>query len=65
MTPREKMGLGAPLAAIGAAFIILSFILDWTSLARPWAFLIGFFCGVSAGTGAALAIVGLIEHGRG
>ncbi len=42
----------------------LSAILGWTSLVRPWGFLLGFVLGVAAGAGAALAIAGLLESRR-
>jgi hypothetical protein len=39
-------------------------IFGWASLVRPWGFLRGFVLGVAAGTGAALAIAGLLELRR-
>jgi hypothetical protein len=64
MASQKKLGLGAALAAFAGAGIVLSMILDWTSLARPWGFILGFVFGVAAGTGVALAIAGLLERGR-
>lgn len=62
MDPRKKLGVGSALAAMGGAGLALSAILGWTSLVRPWGFLLGFVVGVAAGAGVPLAITGLLEH---
>jgi hypothetical protein len=64
MDARQKTSLGSALATVGGAGIALSAILGWTSLVRPWGFLLGFVLGVAAGAGAALAIAGLLEYRR-
>ena len=47
------------LATFGGTGIVLSILLDWTSLSRPWSFLLGFLMGILSGMGAALSIYGL------
>lgn len=64
MNARQKTSLGSGLSAIAGAGIALSAIFGWTSLARPWGFLLGFVLGVAAGLGVALAIAGLLESRR-
>ena len=57
-----KTGLGAGLAVVGAAGIVLSPMLGWTALNGPWAFVLGFLFGIAGGSGAALVIAGLWER---
>lgn len=64
MDARQKTSIGSALAAIAGAGITLTAIFGWASLVRPWGFLLGFVLGVAAGTGAALAIAGLLELRR-
>lgn len=64
MTSQKKLGIGAALAAIAGAGIAISLILDWTSLARPWGFILGFVFGVAAGTGVVLTVAGMLARGR-
>jgi len=64
MNTRQKISLGSVLATMAGTGIALSAIFDWTSLTRPWGFLLGFVLGVAAGTGVVLAIAGLLEHRR-
>jgi F0F1-type ATP synthase assembly protein I len=64
MNPQQKISLGAALASLAGTGIALSSIFGWTSLVRPWGFLIGFIFGMAAGAGVVLAIAGLIEHKR-
>ena len=61
MDARQKTSIGSALAAMAGAGITLTAILGWTSLGRPWGFLLGFLLGFAAGAGAALAIAGLLE----
>ena len=60
MRNRTRLATGAALAVVGGLGIILSTLLGWTSLSRPWAFLIGFGCGLAAGLGSALSIFALV-----
>jgi len=55
----KKLSVGAALTTIGAVGIILSIVLGWTDVGRPWSFLIGFGFGVSAGIGVPLCLAGL------
>jgi hypothetical protein len=64
MNARQKTALGSALASIAGAGIALSAIFDWTSLTRPWGFLLGFALGLASGLGVALAIGGLLELRR-
>ena len=61
MKSQNKIAMGSALAVIGASGMALSIILEWTSMARPWGFLLGFAVGICAGAGVALAIAGLLE----
>jgi hypothetical protein len=65
MTTQQKLGLGAPLAAVAALAAILLPALGLTDVGRPWGFLLGFLVGVGAGLGGTLAIVGLLERRAG
>ena len=62
MSTQTKIALGSVLSTLGALGIVLSVLLEWTVLPRPWGFLLGFVLGVAAGLGATLAIAGLIER---
>lgn len=62
MNTQNKISLGSVLAVIGGVGIAISAIFGWTSLVRPWSFLLGFVLGVAAGVGVVLAIAGLIER---
>ncbi len=64
MSTQTKIALGSLLSTFGALGIVLSLLLKWTELPRPWDFLLGFVVGVTAGLGVTLAIVGLIERRR-
>jgi hypothetical protein len=64
MNARQRTALGSALASIGGAGIALSAIFDWTSLTRPWGFLLGFTWGLASGLGVALAVAGLLEMRR-
>lgn len=63
--PFQKLALGSALAAVGGTIIILSLLLGWNELSRPWSFLIGFCGGLTGGAGAALAVCGLVRLARG
>jgi zinc transporter ZupT len=62
MNTQNKISSGSVLAVIGGVGIALSAILGWTSLVRPWSFLLGFILGVAAGVGVVLVIAGFIER---
>jgi hypothetical protein len=64
ISSRTKIGVGSALAAIGGVLIVLSPMVGWYSLPRPWEFLLGFVTGLLAGLGTTLAIGGLIERRR-
>ena len=64
MHTQQKIPLGAALASIAGTGIALSSIFGWTSLVRPWGFLVGFVLGVAAGAGVVMAIAGLLDHRR-
>ena len=64
MKNRTQLAMGTVLATAGGLGIVLSLILDWTSLERPWSFLVGFGFGLAAGVGTALAVAGLCVHRR-
>jgi len=64
MNTQQKISIGSALASISGTGIALSAIFGWSSLDRPWGFLVGFVLGVAAGAGVVLAITGLLEHRR-
>jgi hypothetical protein len=64
MSSQAKTALGSALAAIGGLVTVLSPILGWHSISRPWGFLLGFAAGLLTGIGVALAIGGLVERRR-
>jgi len=64
MNTMKKISFGAALASIAGTGIALSAVLGWTSLQRPWGFLLGLLLGVAAGVGVVLAVAGLSENRR-
>lgn len=60
----QRLALGSALATIGGSVIVLSLVLGWTELPRPWSFLLGFTGGITGGAGAAIAICGLVHLAR-
>jgi hypothetical protein len=52
------------LAGIGGLGIVLSVLLGWSAVPRPWGFLLGFVVGLLAGLGVALAVSGFVERRR-
>jgi predicted ABC-type sugar transport system permease subunit len=62
MSTQIKLGIGSVLSTFGALGIVLSLILEWTALPRPWGFLLGFVLGVATGLGVILSIRRLIEY---
>ena len=60
MNTQQKISLGSALASMAGTGIALSTIFGWTSLDRPWGFLVGFV----SGAGVVLAIAGLLENRR-
>ena len=56
MESSQKTGIGAVLAILGAAGMILGPTLGATELGRPWSFLVGFVVGLICGLGVTLAI---------
>lgn len=65
MNARNKMAIGSVLATLGALAILLSILLEWTALPRPWGFLLGFANGLVTGLGATLAVSGLVDRRKG
>ena len=65
MSTPQKLGVGSALAAVGGLGIVLGPVLGWSQVGSPWAFILGFLFGVSAGVGVALAIAGLLERRSG
>ena len=64
MDTQKKISLGSALSVIAVTGIVLSAIFGWTSLVRPWGFLLGFVLGIASGLGVTLAIAGLLENRR-
>jgi hypothetical protein len=64
LSPVHRLVLGSALATIGGATIMLSLLLGWNELARPWGFLVGFAGGLTGGAGVAIAVCGLFQCGR-
>lgn len=62
MTTNKKLAVGAVLAVIGAAGIVIGPMLGFTAVGKPWSFILGFVFGVMAGTGAALSVFSLLER---
>lgn len=58
---KKKLSVGAILAILGAAGIILGPHIGFTELARPWSFILGFVFGLLVGAGVALSVFGLLE----
>jgi hypothetical protein len=56
------MALGSALVLISVTGLALAIVFGWTSLARPWGFLLGFGTGICAGLGSTLVISGLLKH---
>jgi hypothetical protein len=56
MDSRKALLIGAPMAVLGAAGMILAPMLGGTELAEPLPFLTGFLVGVVTGSGVALSI---------
>lgn len=65
MNSLQKLGFGVALAVIGAFGIVAGPLLGWSSIDRPWSFLLGFVFGVMAGMGTTLGISGLIDRRSG
>ena len=62
MNTQQKISFGSVLTSFAGAAIVLSSILDWVALDRPWGFLLGFLLGLAAGVGVVLVISGLLEN---
>jgi F0F1-type ATP synthase assembly protein I len=60
-----KLTLGAILAILGGAGIILGPLIGLSELGRPWSFILGFIFGVFSGTGTVLSLFGLYETKKG
>jgi len=60
MSKRAKLGFGSASTVIGALGFFLSIIFNWSDIASPWNFLLGFLWGILLGVGTALAVAGLI-----
>lgn len=58
---KKKLSMGAILAILGAAGIILGPHLGFTELGRAWSFIAGFIFGLLSGAGVALSVFGILE----
>jgi len=56
---KKRLAVGAMLSTLGALGVVLSILLDWTSLSQPYSFLVGLVFGLATGSGVALALHGL------
>jgi hypothetical protein len=65
LTAERRLGIGSLLSIVGAVGIVLIPLLDWTRIESPWVFWLGFLFGVSAGSGVALVVSGLIGRRSG
>lgn len=65
MKVRGRLFLGAVLALLGGAGIILGPPLGFSDLGRPWSFILGFVFGVLAGIGTVLSLFGIHEKKQG
>jgi len=61
MKKQLKLGIGSASAGLGALGFFLSMVLNWSDIAAPWDFLLGFLWGILMGIGVALSIAGLLE----
>ena len=61
MDARRKIAVGSVLATFGGAAIALGAVMGVSTLGTPWSFVAGFVAGVLTGSGAVLAIAGLVE----
>jgi hypothetical protein len=61
MRSRQRIGLGAFMAATAGALMAASPILGWPTARGDWGFLLSLAIGVAAGVGTALTLSGLIE----
>jgi len=57
----KRLAIGAAIAFLGGAGIIIGPLLGLSEFARSWSFILGFIFGVIGGVGAALTLVGLYE----
>ena len=62
MDARRKIGIGSPLALVGAISVALAPVTGWTGTLGPWSFVSGLAVGIVTGIGAALCIAGLLER---
>jgi hypothetical protein len=61
MDNNQKLAVGIMLATIGAFGIIVFPLLGWSQIESPWDFIVGFFFGLAAGSGVAIALYALIQ----
>ena len=64
MDTNKRPAVAVMLAAVGGLEIVLSMILDWTSLARPRSPLVGFAFGLSAGLGTAAGNLWALQEAK-
>lgn len=65
MDARQKTAIGAVLDTLAGVGIALSIVFGWTSIDRPWGFLLGFLLGLASGLGTVLVISGLLGMRKG
>jgi hypothetical protein len=58
------MAVGSTLATVSGLGITLSAILGWFGAPWPWGVVLGVVLGLLAGTGATLAVTGMIGRRR-
>jgi len=61
MNNTKKLAIGSMLATIGACGIFFVPLLGGSQIESLWDYILGFFLGLSAGSGVAIAIYALIQ----
>jgi len=65
MNTRQKIALGSFLTLGSTAAVVASLIMRWSTMPRPWGFLLGFVQGIALGMGAVLVLAGRIARRKG